>query len=135
MITDGDVEKLKETFATKKDHNALSTKVDDLTVKVDGLQEQVGGLTVKVDSLETRIDALETRVEVGFNRMEKRMDSLEGDVKDIKQTMNHMSNVLDFVAGAYQDSLDEHRAGSVILARHDRQIGVLAKAAGVALPD
>jgi hypothetical protein len=54
MITDQDVEKLKETFATKED-------LRELGVKVDGMQEEIGDLRVEVGEIKDRIDGLDNK--------------------------------------------------------------------------
>jgi hypothetical protein len=49
MITDKDVEKLKEAFATTQDYAHLEDKVDKLAETVNGLVETVSALPTKTD--------------------------------------------------------------------------------------
>jgi methyl-accepting chemotaxis protein len=124
MITDQDVEKLKETFATKEDFGRLEKRLGktfatkdefgQLVEKVDGIQDQLGDLKVEVGEIHDRIDSLE--------------ENLTGKIGslDVK---------FDAMLGLLTGSMQEHGAGAVHLARHDRQIGALAIATGVPLPD
>ena len=54
MITDKDVKKLKEAFATAKDHANLEAKVDDLSERVNTLHEDVRSTKVMISQLPTR---------------------------------------------------------------------------------
>lgn len=110
MITDQDVEKLKETFVTKKEHASL-------VEKVDRIDTELKDLTVEVRVIGKRMDVLEDKFDVMDGKLDLVLTSL------------------DVLTGNYQDSLDEHRAGAQVLARHERQIGALARATGTSLPD
>lgn len=96
MITDQDIEKLKETFVTKVEFNGL-------VERVDGIQETLGDLKVDVGELHDKFDSLEVK----FDAM------------------------LDLLMTNKQ----ENEMGAEHLMRHDRQIGALAHATGVSLPD
>jgi predicted NUDIX family NTP pyrophosphohydrolase len=128
MITDQDVVKLKETFLTKEEAKSFATKealselaedaksfatkeaLSELALKVDGIQEQLGDLKMEVGELHDKFDGLETK----FDSMDVKFDAM-----------------LDLLTG----SMQEHAVGAVIFARHDRQIGALAAATGITLPD
>jgi hypothetical protein len=107
MITDQDVEKLKETFVTKTEHQ-------DLVRRVDGIQEQLGDLKVEVGELHDKVDALEVKVTQKFDVLEVKFDAM---------------------LGLLTDSMEEHRSGAAHFARHDRQIAALGVATGTVLPD
>ncbi len=112
MISDQDLMKLKETFATKDDLTAYATQ-DSLNVlaeKVDGIQEELGDLKVEVGELHDKFDTLSNK----FDSMESKIDGM---------------------VGLLEASLQEHGAGAVHLARHDRQISSLATHVGAALAD
>ena len=57
MITDQDVEKLKKTFVTKKEHQQLVEKVDSLVYEVGDLKVGFAELNDKIDSLDSRLGA------------------------------------------------------------------------------
>ena len=54
MITNGDIAKLKEVFATKEDFAKLSQQIGGNDTKVDTLTERVDNLTGRVDNLTGR---------------------------------------------------------------------------------
>lgn len=117
MITDTDITKLKETFATKKDlsdmrkdfKKVFATK-EDLAGVRDELKEDIADIHVELGELHDK-----------FDNLAEKFDSFE--VK------------LDKVVGGLEDERLENAAGAVHLARHDRQIGALALATNIALPD
>lgn len=129
MITDADVTKLKETFFTKEDAEKLKetffTKADAEKLKktfvtkkdFNAFKKEFGVLTTRVDGIAEKLGDLS--VEVG--ELHDKFDGL--DVK------------FDAMIGLLADGMQEHHAGAVHLARHDRQIGALATATSVTLPD
>lgn len=80
-----------------------------LSEKVDGIQERLGDLSVEVGEIKDRLDSVEAKI-----------DSI--DTK------------FDGMIGLLEASMQEHGAGAVHLARHDRQIAALATAARTTLP-
>jgi|GEM_PF-1599137 len=88
------------------------TKEDfsELSVKVDGIQEELGDLKVEVGELHDKFDTLSNK----FDSMESKIDGM---------------------VGLLEASLQEHGAGAVHLARHDRHITALATHASVSLAD
>lgn len=126
MITDADVTKLKKTFVTKADIATLKktfatkkemVQFEERLNKTFVTKTEFNGLVVRVDGITEKVGDLS--VEVG--ELHEKFDSL--DVK------------FDAMLGLLTDSMQEHGAGAVHLARHDRQIGALATATGVSLPD
>ena len=109
MITDQDIQKLEATFATKGElkEYAKQDSLNLLSEKVDGLHEQVGDFRVEFAELRGNMDS--------------RFDTLESK--------------FDGMLGLLLASMEEHGAGAVHLARHDRHIGALATVTGVTLPD
>jgi uncharacterized coiled-coil protein SlyX len=112
MITDQDITKLKEVFATKDDLKGFATKealcaldarVERLEMKVDGITEEVGDLKVGMGELNDKMDEMHSKMD----RFLGNMDALQQD-------------------GA---------AGAVIFARHSRQIKSLAVHTGATLSD
>ena len=71
---------------------------------------------------------LRADMQIGFSNMNGKIDALA-------IAFGRMENLLDVIAGAIQDLRTENGAGAAHLARHDRQIQVLALATNVALPD
>jgi hypothetical protein len=104
MITDADITKLSNTFATKQE------------------------LKGEVSSIRTELDDRFAAVHVELDEMNEKIDTIAVAVGQIQ-------NTLDGIAGAIQDQRVENGAGAVHLARHDRQIEVLALATKVALPN
>ncbi|MBU6321592.1 hypothetical protein KGO04_03600 [Patescibacteria group bacterium] len=58
MITNEDVTKLKEVFATKRESDDLKTTVDGLVEKVGDLSTEVAELTEKVDAVDVKLDKI-----------------------------------------------------------------------------
>lgn len=124
MVTDQDITKLRQTFATQVSLDALSGRVDTLSDRVDLLTGRVDVLTERVDVLADKVDTLTDKVDVLQYKF---------DVMDEK--MDYLITGMDRLTGLYQVSMDEHRAGAQVLARHDRQIVVLARATKTSFPD
>jgi chromosome segregation ATPase len=114
MILDQDIEKLKKAFATKEDLKIYATKED---LKTYATQDSLNRLEQKVDGIQEELGDL--KIEVG--ELHDKIDSID--------------NKIDGLAGLIHASLEEHGAGAVHLARHDRQIKALAQGAGMLLPD
>ncbi|MDP2268376.1 MAG: hypothetical protein Q8K46_04320, partial [Deltaproteobacteria bacterium] len=115
-ITDQDIQKLEAIFATKSElkEYAKQDSLNLLSEKVDDLQEHVGDLRIEFAELRENVDSR-------FNALDLRFDTLESK--------------FDGMLGLLTASMEEHSAGAVHLARHDRHIGALAAATGVTLPD
>lgn len=117
MVTDQDVIKLREIFATKEDLSLLESSLiatfvskeefSRLSEKVDGIQEELGDLKVEVAEVRERMDS-------GFDSLESKFDGM---------------------LGLLMASMEEHAVGAVQYARHDRQISALAAATGISLPE
>jgi predicted nucleic acid-binding Zn-ribbon protein len=63
MISDQDIEKLKEVFPTKDVTERLEKKVDHLETRLDGIEEQVGDLRVEVGELHDKFDSMESKID------------------------------------------------------------------------
>ena len=93
MITNEDVTKLKEVFATKEE-----------------MHEGLADLRVELGEVHDKIDTVAATVA----RIENGIDKLCGNIEDLRL---------------------ENGAGAAHLARHDRQIEVLARETGVVVPN
>lgn len=49
MITDKDIQKLRNAFATAEDHANLEKKVDEIAEKVNGIDDRLSQLPTKTD--------------------------------------------------------------------------------------
>ncbi len=111
MITNTDITKLKEVFATKKDLERFATKKD------------LERYATKKDLAEFKAD-----VKVEFGEAYDKIDAVAAAVGRIE-------NTLDGVAGAIQDLRTENGASYAHLLRHDRQIEALARETGIKIPN
>lgn len=121
MITDQDITKLAQVFATKADLLNFATKDDlaNFATKDDLrlLKDEVGDLRVDVGDL--REDIVELRTEVGV--LAHRIDTV--DVK------------MDKFVGAVDILESENKSGANTMYRHRLQIRALANGTGVSIPD
>jgi hypothetical protein len=145
MITDADVEKLKDTFATKDDLKAFATK-DDLKafatkddLKAFATKDDLKAFATKDDlkAFATKDDlkASATKDDLKAFASKEDLADLKLEVGDIKDTVNRIEVTLDTVAGAIHDLRLENTMGNAHLERHDRQIAALASHTGAVLPD
>ncbi len=119
MITNADIEKLKDTFATKDD---LRNELKKYPTK-DYIKREFKKYATKVDLKEAIADV---KVELG---------EVHEEIGAMAMVIGRMENKLDGIVGGMHDLWTENGAGSAHLVRHDRQIATLARATGVALPD
>jgi len=124
MITDHDITKLKDVFVTKEEFFALSDRVGVVDGKVEVLSD-------KVEVLSGKVEVLDEKVEVLTNKMEL----LDDKVEVLGEKMDYMTVTMDRIAGNYDTMVVENAVGADVLARHTRQIDVLAKTTGTKLPD
>lgn len=97
--------------------NADANMLEERFKKVFVTKDEFSELVVRVDGIQEQLGDL--KVEVG--EIHEKVDGL--DVK------------FDAMIGLLTDSMQEHRVGAAHLARHDRQITMLATTVGVSLPD
>ncbi len=136
MISDQDIEKLKEVFPTLEVTDRLEQKIDNLEGRFDGLETRFDGLETRFDGLEVRFDGLETRfdgLEVRFDGLEEQVGDLRVEVGELHDKFDSMESKIDGLVGLVHASLEEHGAGAAHLVRHDHQIAELAAHVGVTL--
>lgn len=114
MITQQDITKLRTVFVTKDEFTPFKDEMYEFKTEMTEFKEEM---------LEFREEMADFRVNTA-----ERLENVEGKI----DTLLVMTDAL---LGTYKDSMDEHRAGAHILARHDRQLTTLAKGTGITLPD
>ena len=82
MITQKDINKLKETFATK----------DDLDLKVVGLVSSV--------ELDQKLNAMESRLDQKYNKVMNVMDKVVGELQNIRDDITMIQG--------HKDQLEDH---------------------------
>jgi hypothetical protein len=119
MITDTDITKLKEVFATKTDLEGFATKKEVLAVRdsVDLLRKKVA--------------------DVGFEnlRLDMRLNAIEASSVRTEEKVDKVLNMLDGFTGRVADLDQENRMGALTLRRHDIQIHELAQATGTTISE
>ena len=115
MISEQDIEKLKEVFPTKDEFTALSKKVESHDKRFD--------------TLETKLDTLETR----FDGLQEQVGDLKVDMGEMNDKMDSLLEKIDGFVGSVHSLETENGAGAVILARHTNQIETIAKHVGLRL--
>src|SRR3989344_3244247 len=99
MITNTDITKLKEVFATKKDLERFATKKD---LERFATKEELADVKVELGEVHDKVDVLTEK----FSTFEVKLDRI--------------------VEGLEEERL-ENAAGATILNRHSRQIEALAR--------
>lgn len=119
MITDADIKKMRDVFATKTDLEAFATKKDLAVVAVDvaGLKADVAELKVDSSLLQQTVQ----RLEQGQERLETKIDKV--------------LTIVQGFAGNVADLEQESRMGAITLRRHDIQIHELAHATSTAISE
>jgi len=129
MITNADITKLKDVFATKEDLKSFATK-DDL--KAFATKDDLKGFATKDDlkgfATQQSLDEAIADVKIEFGEVHDKIDT-------IAATVARIENAIDKLSGNIEDLRLENAAGNAHLARHDRQIEVLARETGVTIPN
>lgn len=131
MITDEDIKKLKETFATRDEFNGAKSDITTLKSDVVILKSDVSIL--KTDVAELKVDVAELKIDSKIIqntliRMEQKMDdSIEFSHKNFA--------ILEGLSGKVADLDQENRMGAITLRRHGIQIHELAKATRTAISE
>jgi len=125
MITDKDIEKLKDTFATKDDLKGFATK-DDLKKSENRADKQFVSLDKKMDFLAENMVKHEQRLN-DIDVTLKRFDTIEAMLKEIMSSLNIKS-------GRDEEFKSEQAAVHHKLDRHDGWSSVLSAGTGIPLP-
>ena len=100
MITDKDIIKLKETFATKKELHSLEEKVDGIVYEVGDLKVEVTELREKMDS---RFDAIDAKIDSKFELLDTKLDRFLGNIDNLQTE----SNVCTIVQRRHTEQIED----------------------------
>lgn len=122
MITDKDVVKLKNTFATKEElHGEIGSLAASTKREFDNVYERLDHLELRFDNLEKRFDSLEKR----FDVLEKRFDILELKIDRMDRKMDQK---FDLVLGMISSLGNQSRT-------HETWIRHIAGESNIQLPE
>ncbi len=71
MLTNKDIEKMKEVFPTKEDHERLETKLSGIDTKVTSLETKVTTIEKKVTKIEKDVASIHTDLIAHDKKFEK----------------------------------------------------------------
>ena len=99
MITDQDVEKLKQTFVTKEDFDERTgTMVKEIINLFGTTNRRIDELN---DNLGKRIDVLDNRID----KLDKRIVKLDNKIDDVNSNLCERIDTLDSKIGVINDNL------------------------------
>jgi len=85
---------LAATFAKKKDHTELTSRVKEIELTYSKHEDHTK-LTQRVNTIETKVDELPDKTTI--HRVESEVKKIEGQLSGIEKMQLHMNNQLDML--------------------------------------
>ena len=91
MITDADIKKMKEVFATKEDLKSFDKKFESIDKRFDDIDNRFIGIDKKFVSIDKRFESIDKR----FDKMDQKIDNLA------KSQQKNTEELIELITGGF----------------------------------